>query len=377
MSCLEAHKKQLYEMRFSPMCKPACEVANLTQLESHSTRARALMLWRIVAGHLSWGEREVEILYESTLDSISEAFDIFHYPISRIMLDARADVWEAGLAPQCVKNVIKVEQETLSQAPITIQKSSHLLLAGELAYLTNEKYSSVLRAVLKAADQDVQIFVEKCGSLAFALGAREVACRQADRIFEGIRKSQAAKILTDGPETAWVLEKVFPEFGLNLPEGVQVQSLCEFLLEKFPLLRKIPEAVFVHDSRPAYFLAEKLPSHMAILPGSIADETAFGDGSVYATPRRILDAIGARRVSSSWTRGLAKSCGADDGLWLTYPNLASGLARQRLEHAHDLGATTLVTNSPLCANLLFKTRNKADPTVFWLPEFLLEREAGQ
>ncbi len=33
MSYLEAHEKELYELRFSPMCKPAAEVANLTQLE--------------------------------------------------------------------------------------------------------------------------------------------------------------------------------------------------------------------------------------------------------------------------------------------------------------------------------------------------------
>lgn len=374
MSRLEAHKKELFEMRFSTMCKPACEVANLTQLESHTTRARALMLWRIVAGYLSWGSREVEILYESTLDSISEAFDIFHYPISRIMLDARADVWEAGLAPQCVKNVVKADQETRSQAPSDVQKSNYLLLAGELAQLNDDKYLHALRATLQAAGQDVQIWVARSGTLAFALGAREVACQQADYIFEGIKTSQATTIITDGPETAWALQKIFPELGLTLPVGVQVRSLSEFLLEKLPRSQRKADAVFVHDSRPAYFLAEKLPSHLAILSEISADESVFGKGSVYETPRHILDSMGARRVFGSWTRGLAKSCGADDGLWLTYPDLAAGLARQRLEYARDLGARLIVTSSPLCASFLTRHQGQADPPVAWLPEFVLEKE---
>ena len=75
---LSAFKKELYELRFSPMCKPAAEVANITNLESHSVRARIMMLWRIAEGIIDWGSREVEIIYQSTLDSISEAFDIFH-----------------------------------------------------------------------------------------------------------------------------------------------------------------------------------------------------------------------------------------------------------------------------------------------------------
>ena len=114
---LEAHKQALYELRFSPMCKPAGEVANLTQLESHTTRSHVMMMWRIAAGHLDWGEREAELIYESTLDSISEAFDVFHYPVSQYMLDARAEIWESGLAPEPVVEAVNnyvslVSQET-------------------------------------------------------------------------------------------------------------------------------------------------------------------------------------------------------------------------------------------------------------------------
>jgi hypothetical protein len=376
MNRLEAHKKDLYELRYSPMCKPAGEVANLTQLESHTTRARTLMLWRIAAGHLSWGPREVEILYQSTLDSISEAFDIFHYPISRYMLDARADVWETGLAPECVKRAVKVEQETLLPAPPLLPAGGSLLIAGELAQLgksAGDRFLPALQAVLNAAGLEVPIWMAPTGALAYALGAREVARQKAEHIIDVIKTSQVKNVITDGPETDWAVNKIYPELGVALPGSVQVKSLSEFLVERPPLSQQYAGAVFVHDSRPTYFFAEQQPGHLAILPENIEDESVLGEGWIYQAPRRLLDNMGAQLIFGAWTRSLAKSCGVDDGLWLTYPDLAAGLARQRLDYARNLGATAIVTSSSLCANFLGCHQIQSDPLISWLPEFILQK----
>ena len=68
----------------------------------------------------------------------------------------------------------------------------------------------------------------------------------------------------------------------------------------------------------------------------------------------MLDALGAERIFGNWTRSLAKTSGADDGLWLTYPKLADGLAEQRLDFAERLGAKIIVTDSPLAASFLYR-----------------------
>jgi hypothetical protein len=377
MNRLEAHKKDLYSLRYSSMCKPACEVANFTQLESHTTRARTLMLWRIAAGYLSWGPGEVEILYQSTLDSISEAFDIFHYPISRYILDARADVWDAELAPECVKRAVKVEEEEFMQMPLPLPADGALLIAGEIAQLgksASDRFLSALHAFLKGAKLEIPIWMARTGALAYALGAREVARQHAEYIVDVIKTSQVRTIIIDGPETEWSVLKLFPELGATLPEKVQVKSLDEFLIERHPLFRQPSGTAFVHDSRPAYFLAERLPGHLAVLPNNIDDETVLGDGWIYQAPRRLLDNMSIQRVFGTWTRGLAKSCGADDGLWMTYPDLAAGLARQRLNYARSLGASFIVTSSPLCANFLGCHHTQDDPLVSWLPEFILQYE---
>jgi|GEM_PF-1416430 len=372
MNRLVAHKKDLYQLRFSPMCKPAGEVANLTQLESHTTRARTMMMWRIALGCVGWGPREVELLYESTLDSISCAFDVFHYPIHRYVLDARADVWEAGLAPACVREAVEASARPSVGEPRGCgARAQAVLLAGEVAQLGDDALLKALEAALKAASVEAVPWVVQTGALAYALGAREVATAQAQRVAEGVRTSGVQTIVADGPETAWALTRIYPALGVGLPEGVAVRLLAEVLVDALSGVRNgiggceqegaaagaLCEAcgngtVFVHDSRPAYLISAGEPGHTAILPGYTEDEVTFGQGVAYEAPRALLDALGARRVWGVWTRALARTSGADDGLWLTYPKLAAGLAAQRLDYAEHLGARLLVTDSPLGAAFL-------------------------
>jgi hypothetical protein len=386
MKRLNSHKKDLYELRFSPMCKPANEVANLTQLESHTTRARIMMLWRIAEGIIDWGPREVELLYESTLDSISGAFDVFHYPIYQYMLDARADVWEAGLAPECVKQAVEGstvtpldKEPTVSEGSVMSQsKGGALLLAGEIAQLGDDALLAPMGAALQAASIEASAWIALTGGLAYALGARDVAHAQAAQIVEGIQASGAKTVIADGPETAWALTKIYPALGVHLPEGVTAKLLSVALDEQVTPPKHNLGKVLVHDSRPAYLLADGQPSYTVILPGSGAlslsksteGESAFGEGPVYEAPRHLLDELSAQRVFGTWTRALAKTSGADDGLWLTYPDLAAGLAAQRLDYAEHLGATMLVTDSPLAAAYLSKHASGRKIEVRLLAEFL-------
>lgn len=364
MSRLAVHQKDLYELRFSPMCKPAGEVANLTQLESHTTRARTMMLWRIAVAHLDWGAREAELLYQSTLDSISEAFDVFHYPISRMMLDARADVWDMGKAPTPVRQAVEFAVG-LGVGPAPRPISDTLLLGGELIQLPEPDR---FLTILEAAEVPAALWLAPTGALAYALGARDIACSQAQAVVDGIAASGARRVIADAPETAWALTKIFPHLGFKLPDGVEVRLLSQVLLEKTHARPADLGWVYVHDSRPACLIAERMSTHRPVLPGYSEDETEFGLGEVYEAPRRIVDLLGGQRVYNTWTRALAKSCGADDGLWLTFPDLARGLARQRLEQARQLQAGAIITDSLLCAAWLQQAPDRAGAAVRWLPE---------
>jgi len=372
MSHLQAYKKDLYELRFSPMCKPAAEVANLTQLESHMTRARTMMLWRIAEGLIEWSPRKVALAYESTLDSISEAFDVFHYPVSQFMLAARADIWEAGLAPQIVIQAVRESESAEAGRP---EAAETVLLAGEIAQLDDEAWLTSMQAALQRYDVEFTTWVAHSGALAYTLGAWDVARSQAKQIIEGIKTSGAKTIIADGPETAWALLKIYPALGLSLPEGTEVKLLSVVLDEQLSEAVNPPNelnlgTVMFHDSRPACLIAEQMANHLAVMPGYLEDEAAFGVGEVYEAPRHLLESLSVVRVFDTWTRSLARTSGADDGLWLTYPHLAAGLAAQRLDYAENLGAETIVTDSPLAASYLSKHTNGRSIGVKYLAELL-------
>jgi hypothetical protein len=363
MSRLEIYEKDLYELRFSPMCKPAGEVANLTMLESHTVRARMMMLWRVATGLTAWGKREVELLYQTTLDSISEAFDIFHYPVSQIMLAARADVWEAGLVPESVARAVEIGSALVTDPP----NSETVLVAGEIAQLNDER---LLAPLLKAAGPTVAAWVIPTGALAYALGVWEVAEAQAQAVVTGLKAGGAQTVIADGPETAWALTKIYPALGIDWPEEITVKLLSQVLAENDHGPKQAWGKILVHDSRPACLIAEAMANHRAILPGYLELEADFGQGVVYDAPRHVLDALGAERIFGNWTRSLAKTSGADDGLWLTYPHLAAGLAIQRLDFAERLGADLIVTDSPLAASFLHQHAFERAIRIKLLAEFV-------
>ena len=168
-----------------------------------------------------------------------------------------------------------------------------------------------------------------------------------------------------------MLKNIYPEFNLGLAEDITVRLLSEVLAEAQAPPKREVGAVFIHDSRPAYLTAEGTPDTRAILPGHFDDESIFGSGIVYEAPRHIVDSMGGQRVFGTWTRALAKSSGSDDGLWLTHPGLAEGLAEQRLDYAVGLGAGMLVTDSPIAAAHLSKYVGERPLEVKLLSELLV------
>jgi Fe-S oxidoreductase len=369
MKNLREYKDTLYGCRFCVMCKPATEVSNLTQLESHTTRARALMLWRIAEGIAEWQPRDIELLYQSTLDSISQAWCVVDYPVSEYVLAARAEVYAAGLAPQAIRQALA--RFIVAQS---VAKNDVLFLASEAAELENESASEPASRALERVGVKPSVATVLNGALAFALGDAPRAAEQAKQVVELIRQCGARTVIADSAQTLWALRRIYPALDVALPDGINVIALSEFFADAIKQRRvslsRISQKILFHDCRAATLVADAMPQAEAIQPGYRGDEETLGKGTVFDAPRRVLDALGATRLYSAWSRVLCKSCGADDGLWLTNPKLAQGLARQRLDEAKRLGAELLVTDSVLCATHLKRAARDGDVAVKWLPELI-------
>ncbi len=366
MMSLTDYRDPLHACRFCPMCKPAGEVANVTQLESHTTRARAMMLWRVLNGTLAWDTRAVELLYQSTLDSIAEAWCVSHYAVSSYVTAARAEVYAADLAPEVVKQAVHYSNTLPQPQPV---QGNVLLLAAEIAELGDPSLVDLALRALQPLEA-VSVIMSS-GVLAYSLGALEAARAQAERVAALIAASGVQLVIADGPQTLWALCRIYPLLGVALPAQVTIQSLSAYLAESVnPLPQFHGRKVFAHDSRSAALLADKLASPEAIQPGFRGEEAALGIGSSYDTPRQLIDAMGMERMYSVWSRALSRSSGADDGLLRTYPALAEKLAKQRLQHAKQTGADLLIADSPLDAAYLGRFAAEVGIDVCWLPDLI-------
>jgi Fe-S oxidoreductase len=368
---LSEYEDTLYGCRFCPMCKPASEVGSLTQLESHSTRGRALQLWRVVKDLAEFTPRDAQLIYQSTLDSISQAWCINHYPVAEYLAAARRDLVGKGLVPQAVKSVLEKDR-----AAESCPKAETVVLAGEIQQLGDLSAADPLLKLLAVCGMKAEIFPAPSGAVAYALGDVEAAGRQAAQVVEELKTAGVRQVVADGPQTLYALKILYPLLGADLPKGLVVSSpaeLVEPLVEKNKISGKLKsdQKIFFHDSRSACFLADELATDEVIQPEFSDREEYSGSGEVYEKSRQILDKLGVKRISSVWSKALSKSSGADDGLMFTYPELAAGLAEMRLDHIRSLGATAIVTDSWLdAAHLRQACPDEADLRVFWFPEIL-------
>ncbi|MCK5094946.1 MAG: (Fe-S)-binding protein, partial [Spirochaetes bacterium] len=256
------------------------------------------------------------------------------------------------------------------------QAGDALILASEAAEIGGEKLLKPVLSVLKKAGVPAKPLLIESGAIAYSLGALELASKQALRVIDLVNKTGVEKIIVDGPRAMYAIKYIYPLLDISWPEHIAVTSISEELygaVTSGKLKRAVTagSGIIFHDSRSACALADEPAGDQAIQPDFQGPETVLGRGEVYEAPRRLMDALGMERIFSVWSRSLCKSCGADDGLWLTYPELAADLAEQLLRDAENLGAEMIVTDSLLCAEHLKSVRLADSVGVRWLPELFL------
>ena len=374
---LADYESVLASCRFCPMCKPASEVANVTCMESHSTRSRAILLWRWLKGIAEPTVRDVELLYQSTLDSISESWCISHYPVSAYSLAGRRRLVAEGRVPAPVRTALD-----RSRPDEISGHGSALFVAGEIWELADRgPWLAAARSALDRLGVDAAIAVLGNGVIDFALGDNARARTRVEALARVIAERRPQTIIADGSDTLFALSKLGPGLGVTLDGDASIVSLVD-LVTNAPALRSAAtlagQKVLCHDTRSATFLADKLAEDGAIQPGFTGPEEVLGRGAIYDRLRDLARAAGGDAVGGVWTRSLAKSAGTDDGLWLTYPRLAEAIGRERLAYAKRIGANAVITDSPLAAAHLRRLAlaQSDAPAVHWIGELWRDAHSG-
>lgn len=362
MTKLQNYLEVLSGCRFCPMCKPASETGRLLHIESYSTRARGMMLWSIASGQDQWTERKAEIVFQSTRDGISESWCVSHAPVSEYVLTARQEIWDKGLVPKPVMAAVDRQGPLISEPG---PDADGVFLAGEFADIGD------LEGARAAAERlGVGLVFALTGFTAHSLGASDTATAQAEKTAELV--ADAGRVIADGPQTEYMLRRIWPEFGLSTPPTVQgIASAFLALIEQgalsLPRLSSTP-TLFL-DSRAATYLADTLAESKAIDPSFSGPEEALGTGASYEDPRQLLEILGVDRVEIRWSRSLSRSCGSDDGLWATYPDLSQGLARESVAAARMAGAARIAVDSPVSKVVLTQAADD-EVEVVWVGDQL-------
>jgi len=329
------------------MCKPASDSLNATLLESHATRAHAMIIWRAMNAETGYTAKQAELLYKCNLDGVAEAFCVDHYPTRAFMLAAREDIVEAGAEPEAVKAVLNREALFACEPGdmILFAEGSDLGFDGALAK-GKEIAKKIGSGVLTGTN----------GYAPYVLGGRKKAAQEAKTFVEQLKKAGAKTLVTTGPESHYAFTKLYSELGVEL--SVKVVTLTELLFAGKGAKGVEGKKVFFHDARAACGLGDTMPEEKVIMPDFFGPEKALGTGVVYESPREVLKKGGAEFTFLVWLRAMANAMGNDEALALTYPALAKKMAARRLGMIAQTGAEIVVTDS-LATELYVETLDQS------------------
>lgn len=236
--------------RFCPMCKPFGETSILDD-EVYSTRTRGLLLWQIASGKRNYTSKTAKYIFNTGLDTPSYQWCKNHFPVHEMILAARMDLVELGLAPESVKNykfnsqnevIKKINQGNLPS------KGKILFLPGDSIFA--EDYEFFRKSIQILEKIGVDFYVPKncsyTGVEALILGKEQQAIEQFDKYLEYI--SPNTEIVCDGPYTEWGIRKLISLNPTYQSTKIEIKSIYQLITEANGYLTGIEE-----NSQKKYF----------------------------------------------------------------------------------------------------------------------------
>ncbi|MDX1663010.1 MAG: (Fe-S)-binding protein [Candidatus Promineifilaceae bacterium] len=325
--------------RYCLMCRHVGPVELVTHREAHSPHGWALLVASVRRGLLEWNEETVGNLYTAPDGGNSRAWCVTSQPLPEALAAARAEVAQAGLAPQAAYKI----QERVKQwrnpyreeAPQAVEgQGEHALFVGDAAvYLRPQTLAAARRLLAAAGVEPVLVGVGRNNAFfPSSLGFPETALAVARENLEELQQSRASRLFVLSPGDYFAFRQLYEErLDLPWPEKIRLQEVTVFLagaLEAGKLAFNRSEGM----EQVAYVD----PTHAVRVP--IRHEA----------PRRLLQAVlpaDAELVELFWRRERAHPAG-NTALQFTRPEIAEKLTRARLNDAQDAGAEVVVCDDP-------------------------------
>lgn len=306
-----------------------------TGKQTLATSRKAMLINAIRLGHLAWSPPLVDIVYAGLSSGIQHAVCVHHgnpdgWPDeSTYVWAARAAIVESGMAPRWAQQVRDRWQETgdpygQPEGGITYRgEQTVFFLDAASRALTPECPRRWLDVVQRLGLEAGLIMTGSSGFELYDLGFVNEARMAAGQLHHHLTALDAVTLVSDSPETVYMLRHAWPQWELTLPATIlhASQWLDRLLGSRAITLETAVSNLTFHD--PAY-LARYL-----------------GDTE---SPRRLLSRLGVRLVEMLRHGIEAPPSGSFYGN--AVGSWVSRIASERTASAQAAGADGIIVASP-------------------------------
>lgn len=295
---IDKYEEAMMNCRFCFMCRHLSTIGQVRCTEVDTPRIRAAMLYGLRTGTNSFDDSDfVDALYRQELSACCTHHCVNHYDENGLALAARADVVEAGKAPEAVKKLAA-----------KLAKTSEWKAAGkgDLAWFlddTTAEDKAVVAAAKKlfaAAKAAPKTITGGCiGKALKVLGFLPEAKAAAEKFAAFLKDEGVKTLVVSNPAAFDALTKDYPEFGVKLP--CKVYCISGYLLQaKVKFAKKAGELYYLADDFMRNYDAcecpEKLLKALSAVnkPFGTNDEESYccGEGAV------VLDKLDPKLVKA-------------------------------------------------------------------------------
>ena len=243
---IEKFSDAIMNCRFCFMCRHLSAIGNVRHTEVDTPRVRAAMIYGLGTGTNSFDDADfVDALYRQDLSACCVRHCVNHYDENGLALAARADVVEAGKAPEAVKALA---------ADFAASAAWKIAGKGDLAWFLDATTASDKAAVaaakklFAAAKATPATITGGCiGKALKVLGYLPEAKAAAEKFAAFLAKADVKTLVVSNPAAYDALTRDYADFGVKLP--CKVLHIAEFVLQAKVKFAKKPAA-------PVYPLAD-------------------------------------------------------------------------------------------------------------------------
>lgn len=228
--------------RFCFMCRHLSGVANVTFSEADTPRVRAVSLFTMLSKPEELANCDfIRTIYDVDLSKACTYHCVSHYDENGLVLAARQDIVEAGLAPEKVK---EIAAEFEKNAKWTVKGSGDVLFF-------EDKYTKetpeISKAFAKLAGKKFQTISGGCiGKALRVLGYVDRSKAVAEKFAAFVNGLGAKTLVVSNPAAYDALVNDYKEYGIKLK--VKVMHSSEFIAGLKKKFKPVKTAVYYLES---------------------------------------------------------------------------------------------------------------------------------